>query len=287
MRAFYVKYKNIPPAVGQLEELDHLGLLLQVSWSHNVILMEKLDKIEDRLWYAHKAIECGWSRSTLDLWIKSRLHEREGKAITNFMATLPSSQSDMAQQAFKDPYLFDFLTLREDYEEKDLEDGLVHHIQKFLLELGQGFAFMGRQYQVVVEGDSYYIDLLFYHVKLRAFVVIEIKARSFKPEDAGQLNFYLSAVDDKVKHPTDNPTIGILLCKSRNKIKAEYAFRHINRPMAAVEYEAMLTKSIPEGMRSGLPTIQEIEAELEVEEIAPSKDVRLKEEKHFNRKDKK
>ncbi len=279
MRAFHLKYRIVAPLVRQFDELEDLKILSQISWSHNIILMESLEEIEDRLWYARKSIECGWSRRTLASWIKSRLHEREGKAITNFTATLPSPQSDMAQQVLKDPYLFDFLTLKEDYEERDLEDGLVNHIQKFLIELGQGFAFMGRQYQVVVEGDSYYIDLLFFHVKLRAFVVIEIKARPFKPEDAGQLNFYLSAIDDKVKHPTDNPTIGILLCKSRNKVKAEYAFRHINRPMAAVEYETMLTKSIPEEMRSGLPTIQEIEAELEIGDIATKDSSLRKEEK--------
>lgn len=199
----------------------------------------------------------------LGTWIDSKLHKREGKATTNFKATLPAPQSDLAQQALKDPFLFDFLTLHKDHVEKDLEDGLVNHIQKFLLELGQGFAFMGRQYQINVEGDPYYIDLLFYHVKLRAFVVIELKARVFKPEDAGQLNFYLSAVDDKLKHPDDNPAIGILLCKTRKKVKAEYAFRHINRPMAAIEYETMLTQALPEELKSSLPTIKEIEEELE------------------------
>lgn len=154
------------------------------------------------------------------------------------------------------------MTLHKEHLEKDLEDGLVNHIQKFLIELGQGFAFMGRQYLLNVSGQPFYIDLFFYHVKLRCFVVVELKAKAFKPEDAGQLNFYLSVVDDMIKHPTDNPTIGILLCKDRNKVIAEYAFRGIDRPMGVVEYETMLTKAIPEDLKSSLPTVEEIEAEL-------------------------
>ncbi len=263
MRAFYREYKIIPLAVGQINEIEHLGILAQIPWSHNVILMEKLDNIEDRIWYANKTLKHNWSRDTLGTWIDSQLHQREGQAITNFKTTLPTPQSDLAQQTLKDPFLFDFLTLHKDHQEKDLEDGLVSHIQKFLLELGQGFAFLGRQYQITVEGDPYHIDLLFYHVKLRSFIVIELKARAFKPEDAGQLNFYLSAVDDILKHPSDHPTIGILLCKTRKKIKAEYAFRHIDRPMAAIEYETMLTKAVPEDLKSSLPTIEEIETELQ------------------------
>lgn len=263
MRAFYTTYSKVAPAVRQFDELKHLSVLTQIPWSHNVVLMEKLDNIEERIWYAHKTIEHGWSRNTLAAWIESNLHTREGKALTNFKNTLPSTQSDLAQQTLKDPYLFDFLTLHKDHLEQDLEDGLVNHIQKFLLELGQGFSFMGRQYSITVAGDPYYIDLLFYHVKLRCFVVIELKARTFKPEDTGQLNFYLSAVDDMLKHPSDNPTIGILLCKTRNKIKAEYAFRHIQRPMGVVEYETMLTKALPEDLKSSLPTVKEIEEELD------------------------
>ena len=263
MRAFYREYKLVPPPVGQFDELTHLGFLTQIPWSHNVVLMEKLEDIQERLWYAQKTIEYSWSRDILSTWIGLKLHKREGKAITNFKATLPSPQSDLAQQTLKDPYIFDFLTLHDDHVEKDLEKGLVEHIQNFLLELGQGFSFMGSQYPIVVEGDTSYIDLLFYHVKLRCFVVIELKARAFKPEDAGQLNYYLSAVDDILRHPTDNPTIGILLCKTNKKVKAEYAFRHINRPIAAIEYETMLTKALPEELKSSLPTVKEIEEELE------------------------
>lgn len=263
MRAFYLEYQLVPPAVAQIDELGNLGVLAQIPWSHNVILMEKLDSVEERIWYAQKTLEHGWSRTMLETWIKSDLYHREGKAITNFQKTLPAPQSDIAQQVLKDPYNFDFLTLQDDHLEKDLEDGLVGHIQKFLLELGQGFAFLGRQYPIVVDGDTSYIDLLFFHTKLRAYIIVELKARAFKPEDTGQLNYYLSAVDDLLKHPTDNPTIGILLCKTRSKVKAEYAFRHIGRPIGIAEYETMLTESLPKDMKSSLPTVKEIEEELE------------------------
>jgi predicted nuclease of restriction endonuclease-like (RecB) superfamily len=262
MRAFYLEYRIVPQAVAQNDEIDQLGALAHIPWGHNVILIEKIKDMDERVWYAKKAVKNGWSRTVLTTWIESDLFHREGKAITNFSQTLPMPQSDMAQQSLKDPYIFDFLTLHTAHMEKDLEDGLVHHIQKFLLELGQGFAFMGRQYPIAIDGDTSYIDLLFYHTKLRCHVVIELKARAFKPEDVGQLNFYLSAVDDLVKHPEDRPTIGILLCKTRSKVKAEYAFRGIHRPMGVAEYEAMLTKALPESLKADLPTIQQIEEEL-------------------------
>lgn len=258
MKAFYLAYEKVAQAVRQFDTLPIFG----IPWGHNVVLLQKIKSDDERLWYASKVIEQGWSRATMVKWIKTGLYSREGNALTNFHKTLPAPQSDLAQQTLKDPYVFDFLTMHEDHLEKDLENGLVLHIQKFLLELGQGFSFMGRQYQIDVAGDPYYIDLLFYHVQLRCFVVIELKARAFKPEDTGQLNFYLSAVDDILKHPADNPTIGILLCKTRNKVKAEYAFRHINRPMGVVEYETMLTKALPEELKSSLPTIKAIEEEL-------------------------
>jgi predicted nuclease of restriction endonuclease-like (RecB) superfamily len=259
MKAFFSAYEKVAQAVRQFESLPIFG----IPWGHNILLIQRIKNDEERLWYASKTIEHGWSRSILETWMESDLYNREGKALTNFKQTLPAPQSDLAQQTLKDPYLFDFITLHKDHLEKDLEDGLVQHIQKFLIELGHGFAFMGQQYPVVVDGDTSYIDLLFYHVKLRSFLVVEIKARAFKPEDVGQLNFYLSAVDDMLKHPSDSPTIGILLCKTRNKVKAEYAFRHIHRPMGVVEYKTMLTKALPEYLKSSLPTIQEIEAELE------------------------
>jgi predicted nuclease of restriction endonuclease-like (RecB) superfamily len=261
MRAFYLAYSNRLTAVRQFQD-DPLAPFFNIPWGHNFVLLDKLKSFEERLWYAKKTIEYGWSRSILTIWIENDLYRREGKAVTNFKTTLSAPQSDLAQQTIKDPYMFDFLTLHKEHLEKDLEDGLVNHIQKFLIELGQGFAFMGRQYLVTVSGQPFYIDLLFYHVKLRCFVVVELKAKAFKPEDAGQLNFYLSAVDDMIKHSTDNPTIGILLCKDRDKVIAEYAFRGIERPMGVVEYETMLTKSIPIQLKSSLPTIKEIEAEL-------------------------
>jgi predicted nuclease of restriction endonuclease-like (RecB) superfamily len=258
MRSFFMVYEKVQQAVGQFENLP----IFRIPWGHNVILIQKLKQNEERLWYAEKAIEHGWSRSMLETWIKANLYKREGKALTNFQKTLPAPQSDLAQQTIKDPYLFDFLTLHKDYEEKDLEEGLVAHIQRFLLELGQGFAFMGHQYPIEVGGDTSYIDLLFYHVKLKCYIVIELKARPFKPEDTGQLNYYLSAVDDLLRVKGDNPSIGILLCKSRNKIKAEYAFRDIKKPMGVVEYETMLTKALPKELKSTLPTVKEIEKEL-------------------------
>nr|WP_269474224.1 PDDEXK nuclease domain-containing protein [Candidatus Protochlamydia amoebophila] len=259
MKAFFSAYEKVAQAVRQFESLP----IFYIPWGHNILLLQKLKNNDERLWYASKSIEHSWSRAMLEIWLKSDFYHREGKAITNFQQTLPKPQSDLAQQTLKDPYVFDFLTLHEDHIEKDLEDGPVRHIQKFLLELGQGFSFMGRQYPIVVEGDTSYIDLLFYHVKLRCFVVIKLKARAFKPEDAGQLNYYLSAVDDILKHPNDNPTIGILLCKTKKKVKAEYAFRDIKKPMAAIEYETLLTEALPEDLKSSLPTIKEIEEELE------------------------
>lgn len=208
-----------------------------------------------------KTIENGWSRDILSLQIKSSLHARQGSAITNFTATLPAPQSDLAQQVFKDPYIFDFLTLSDDYHEKDLEKGLIDHVAKFLVELGAGFAYVGRQYHLEVGEDDYYIDLLFYHLKLRCYVVIELKKGKFQPEFAGKLNFYLSVVDDKLRHPSDQKTIGLLICQDKNKIAAEYALRDINKPIGVTEYQ--LTSAIPENLKGSLPTIEELEKELE------------------------
>ena len=193
--------------------------------------------------------------------IESKLFHRQGKAISNFTQTLPSVHSDLAKEMLKDPYKFDFLNLSEEYFEKDLEDALVNHITKFLLELGAGFSYVGRQHHLEVGGDDFYIDLLFYHLKLRSYVVIELKTGKFIPEYASKLNFYLSAVDDLMKHKTDNPTLGILICKERNKVVAEYSLRDINKPIGIAEYE--LTQSIPENFKGSLPTIEEIENELE------------------------
>ncbi|HSW74127.1 MAG TPA: PDDEXK nuclease domain-containing protein, partial [Candidatus Limnocylindria bacterium] len=235
--------------------------IFKIPWGHNVVLIEKVKDLKIRLWYAQKTIENGWSRSVLEMWIKSDLYRRDGKAITNFKRTLPMPQSDMAQQSLKDPYIFDFLTLHEQHVEHDIEQGLIENVQKLLLELGKGFALVGRQYHLEVGNKDYYIDLLFYHFKLDCFVVVELKAREFDPRDAGQLNFYLTAVDEQLRGTGDKPTIGLLLCKSKNSIVAEYALRDINKPIGVAEYETAITKKLPKKLESSLPTIKELEAE--------------------------
>ena len=194
---------------------------------------------------------------------RSRLHERSGKAITNFDRTLPPAQSDLAREALKDPYTFDFLSLSEEAQERDLERGLVQHIQQFLLELGAGFSFVGRQVRIEVGGDEYSLDLLFYHLRLRCFVVVDLKMKPFEPEFAGKMNFYLSAVDDQMRHPDDAPTIGLLLCKdSRNKLKIEYALRDVKKPIGVAEWQTRLVESLPKKLRGSLPTVEELEREL-------------------------
>ncbi|HLJ31406.1 MAG TPA: PDDEXK nuclease domain-containing protein [Candidatus Babeliales bacterium] len=263
IKAFFASYEIVAQAVRQFESLP----IAMIPWGHNVVLIQKLKDIKQRLWYAQKAIEYGWSRSMLETWIKSDLYNREGKAITNFKHTLPQPESDMAHYSLKDPYIFDFLTLHEQHLEKDVEQGLIDHIQKFLLELGEGFSFYGRQYHLEIGDKDYYIDLLFYHVKLRCFIVIELKAREFEPKDAGQINFYLSAIDDLLRNPGDNPTIGLILCKSKNNFTAEYALRDIKKPIGVAGYETILVESLPKNLKGSLPTIKEIEAELKKQEM--------------------
>ena len=233
----------------------------EIPWFHNVILIEKVKDPAERLWYAGKTLEHGWSRAVLTVQIESELYRRQGKAVSNFSVTLPAPQSDLVQQSLKDPYLFDFLTLHDDAIERDLEIGLVDHVQKFLLELGAGFAFVGRQVPISVGEEDDYIDLLFYHLKLRCFFVIDLKMKKFTPADAGQMNYYLSAVDSLMKHPTDAPSIGLILCKSRDRIKAEYALRDINKPIGVAEWQTKLVQSLPEPLKGSLPSIEEIEAE--------------------------
>lgn len=262
MRSFYRHYEKCAQAVHKINELP----VFRIPWGHNIIIFQRAKTAGAMLWYAQKTLEHGWSRRMLEDCIQSNLFKREGAAVTNFKVTLPSSHSDMANQTLKDPYVFDFLTLQKGYVEKDLEQGLISHIQKFLLELGEGFAFIGRQYHLEVSGSDYYIDLLFYHIKLRCFVVIELKTTEFKPEYTGKLNFYLSAIDDLLRGKDDNPTIGLLLCKTKDKFKAEYALRDINKPMGIAEYETKLVESLPKGLKGSLPTIEEIEAELEKKE---------------------
>ncbi len=232
----------------------------QLPWFHLVILMDKLKSSEERLFYIQKAITHGWSRNVLSIQIETNLYSRQGKVISNFKEKLPASQSDLIQQMLKDPYIFDFLSLGDEAQEREVEKGLLIHIEKFLLELGEGFAFLGRQYHLQVADEDFYLDLLFYHVKLRCYCVIELKVGKFKPEYAGKLNFYLSAIDDLLKHPADNPSIGLILCKSKNDVLAEYTLRDMTKAMGLSEYR--LTKALPEDLQTALPSIEKLEAEL-------------------------
>ena len=233
-------------------------VLAQLSWYNNLTIMQKIKDESIRNWYIYKNIENGWSQSVLIHQIESNLYERtNNKKLTNFDNTLETSHSEMVQEVLKDPYVFDFLELSEKAKEKDIEVQLVKHITEFLLELGVGFAFVGKQYKIEVANKDYFIDLLFYHLKLRCYFVIELKSVAFKPEFAGKLNFYLSAVDDILKTENDNPTIGLILCKEKDKIEAEYALRDINKPIGISEYQ--ITKSLPNELKSKLPTIEDIE----------------------------
>lgn len=232
----------------------------QLPWGHNLILLSKLKSPEQRLAYAQRAVQHGWSRTMLEIHIETRLLAREGQAVTNFSERLPAPETDLAQQTLKDPYLFDFLGVGEEAAERVIETALVQHITQFLLELGAGFAYVGRQVHLEVGGDDFFIDLLFYHLKLRCYVVVELKADKFKPEHLGQLSFYLTAVDAQVKSEQDNPTIGLLLCKSKNKVVAEYALRDKSQPIGVAEYQ--LIESLPEELKTNLPSIEQIEREL-------------------------
>jgi predicted nuclease of restriction endonuclease-like (RecB) superfamily len=232
----------------------------QLPWGHNLVLLSKMKEPASRLAYARAAIEHGWSRNVLVMHIEAQSLERSGKAVTNFDDRLPKPQSDLAREILKDPYKFDFLALGNDAREREIENALVEHITQFLIELGAGFAYVGKQVPLEVGGEDFFIDLLFYHLKLRCYVVIELKAGDFKPEHTGQLGFYLSAVDAQMKHPDDKPTIGLLLCKNRNKVIAEYALRDMQKPMGIAEYE--LINALPKNLASSLPSIEDIEAEL-------------------------
>lgn len=236
------------------------GVLAQLPWYHQIALLDKLPGPETRRWYAAKAIEHNWSRNVLVMQIEARLLERSGNLVSNFPDTLPAAQSDLAREALKDPYRFDFLGLTEAAHERDIENALMQHVTDFLLELGAGFAFVSRQVLLNVGGEEFFIDLLFYHLKLRCYVVIELKGGKFKPEHLGQLGFYMTAVDRQIRHAQDNPTIGLLLCKSKNKVVAEYALGDKGQPMGIAEYK--LLESLPEELQSSLPSIEQIEAEL-------------------------
>ena len=243
-------------------------VVAQIPWGHNIILMDKVKNREERKWYIKQSIINGWSRSLLTMQIESKLYERQvvAEKVTNFPATLPDIQSDLAIQTMKDPYLFDFISLKGKVKEIEIEKAMIDKIKDVLIELGKGFAFVGEQYKITVSEKDYYIDLLFYHLKLKCYVVVELKAREFEPTDAGQLNFYLSAIDDLVKDKTDNATIGLLLCKNKDNFTAEYALRNISSPIGVSEYK--LLEDIPEYLKSQLPKVEEIELHIrDIEEI--------------------
>lgn len=236
-------------------------VLAQLPWYHHIALLDKLDHSEDRLWYLHKALENGWSRNVMVMQMENNAKASFGAAQNNFATTLPKPQSDLARETLKDPYRFGFSGLADHAQEREVESALVHHVTEFLLELGAGFAYVGRQVLLTVGGDDFFVDLLFYHLKLRCYVVIELKAGEFKPEHLGQLGFYLTAIDRQMKSELDQPTIGLLLCKSKNKVVAEYALGDKTQPMGIAEYK--LENSLPEVLKTSLPTIEQIEKELE------------------------
>lgn len=266
-RLFY-NYFSFRPQVEDenVEKSPQLGdeILLdkvkKIPWGHIKLIINKIKDGIQAEFYIEQTIENNWSRDNLALQIKSNLYDRKGKSITNFHYTLPEPLSDLAHQTLKDPYVFDFLTLTDNFKEKEIEDQLIHHVSQFILELGKGFAFVGKQYHIEIAENDYYIDLLFYHIRLKCYVVIELKNTKFIPEYAGKINFYLSAVDSLLKGEDDNPTIGILLCRDKNNLEAEFAIRDINKPIGISEFE--LTNIIPENLKSSLPTIEEIEKEL-------------------------
>lgn len=269
MRAFYVAWATrdgddpaiVSQAVTQLDSPP--DPVSKLAWGANLALLHKLKDPDTRLWYAGKAVENGWSRAVLTVQIESQLYERSGKAANNFSKTLPPGQSDMAKESLKDPYLFDFLNLGEEALERDLEQGLVGHVQHLLLEMGTGFAFVGRQTRLEVGDEDFYLDLLFYHLRLRCYVVVDLKMKPFQPEFAGKMNFYLSAVDDQLRHPDDAPTIGLLLCKdASNRLKVEYALRDMDKPIGVAGWQAKLVGQLPSDLEGTLPTIEQFEREL-------------------------
>jgi predicted nuclease of restriction endonuclease-like (RecB) superfamily len=242
-------------------------LVGQIPWGHNVRLLELVKNPDERLWYVQQTIQNGCRRNVLVMQIEGGLYRRQGKATNNFQGTLPSPQSDLAQQLIKDPYNFDFLTLASEAQERDLERGLLTHLRQFLIEMGTGFAFVGSQVPLEVGGEDFRLDLLFYHLKLRCFVVIDLKMTPFKPEYAGKMNFYLAAVDDMLRHSEDKPSIGLILCKTKNRIVAEYALRNTATPMGISEFRHL--EELPVQLQGTLPTIEEIETELEKSEDPP------------------
>lgn len=265
---FYCAPSIWQQAVAKLPDTPWVGvdgelaaMLAQIPWGHNILIFTKCQSLAEARFYLTQTIELGWSRDVLAMQLKSNLNARAGKAVTNFSRTLLAPQSDLAQQTLKDPYTFDFMAMTAPYNEQDVERQLTQHITQFLLELGRGFAFIGRQYHLEVAGNDYYIDLLFYHVTLKCYVVVELKNRKFIPEYAGKLNFYLSAVDSLLKRDDDQPTIGLLLCRDKNNIEVEFALRDMNKPMGVSEYTLMET--LPDNLKGALPTVEELEQDLQ------------------------
>ena len=259
------KNKITQPLVAQLEEKDFLSSIIgHISWSHHLVLLNKVPEISKRFWYMLNTLEYGISKNILSMHIESGLYERQmhENKVNNFSATLPKPQSDFANYLIKDPYIFDFVQAKENADERNIEEQLTQHITKFLLELGQGFSFVGKQYHLTVGGSDFYIDLLFYHIKLHCYVVVELKAREFKAGDPAQLNFYINVINDTLKTEKDNETIGILLCKGKNNVLAEYALKGYNNPISVTDYQ--LSKSIPEELKSILPQIDDLENELNI-----------------------
>lgn len=244
------------------------AVLAQLTWYHNIALLEKLPDADQRLWYARQTLQHGWSRNILALQIEARAIERRGKAQSNFALTLPPPDSDMATQVFKDPYLFDFLGTAGPRREKELEQGLMDHLQKFLIELGQGFAFVGRQVHLELGDQDFYLDLLFYHLKLRRYVVIELKARSFQPGDGAQLGMYMTAVNRLLNHPDDKPALGLLLVREKNQLLVEYALGGSTQPISVADWDTQLTRALPDDLSASLPSIEEIERELGTDDPA-------------------
>lgn len=259
---FYsAEYKFVPQVVAQ------------IPWGHNRLIIAKIKDRDQALFYCQATIANGWSRDSLEMAITHNYYQVKGKAVSNFEYTLPSPYSELAKDTLQNPYYFDFLGLENDALEREIEDAMMHHITQFLITLGKGFAFVGRQYQLVVSDNEYFIDLLFYHLQLRCYVVIELKAGKFKPEYAGKLNFYLSAVDSQLKHETDNPSIGLILCKYKDKVEAEYALRDIQKPIGISEY--ILTQALPLVYQNQLPSVEQLEQQLAMNDTPSLDDSQL------------
>lgn len=256
--------KNMKKFAEEYQDFEFMqSVTAQITWTHNVLLLDKIKDIEIRKWYINETVKNGWSVNILEMQINSKLYERQvvSEKISNFQNTLPDIQSDLAIQTMKDPYLFDFISLKGKVKELEIENAMIDRIKDVLIELGNGFAFVGNQYKLTVGNKDYFIDLLFYHLKLKCYIVVELKAREFEPTDAGQLNFYLSAIDDLVKDKTDNASIGLLLCKTKDKFTAEYALKDINKPIGVSEYK--LLEDIPEYLQSQLPKAEDIELHMQ------------------------